>query len=123
MTGLQFDEAQLRTIVAGAVMQTLTADQQKTLISTAIETLITPKKADSYPYNVLPTGLQEAFNSACREMAREVISDKLDRDSEFREMLTGVINEAFQKLFLATGARETLISRMTNALLSAMTER
>jgi hypothetical protein len=106
----------LKALVLTSMMQVLDAKTKETMIRTALETLVTPPKSNTYGYTP-KSPLQDAFDCSLNAMAREVVKEMLET-MEAKQRVRDVCARAFEKM-VVEGDR--LAEAMASALSSAMT--
>ena len=99
---LNLDGDALKVVAAQAILDQLTPEKKEDLIRQSIVALITPKKGSSYQFGApTSTALQDAFDYAVAEIAREVLKEQLAEDSEsmkkIRDVIAAGIMEAFSE--------------------------
>jgi len=108
----------VKALVTEAIFKGLDEKKREELIRAAIASLIEPSR-DGYGRGG-PTQLQEAFNAAAREVAREVVRDRFTKDERFIGEIKKIVGEAVNKI-VAEENRHRIVSAMADSLIEAMT--
>lgn len=109
---MNIDDTAMKSVVAKAILDSLTPEVKATLITNAIASVISEKVSTSYN---APTVLQYAFNQAVRNVAEQVARDMLADDQVLKEKLKTLMLEAWEKL--AGGEAYTkLIENVSSAM-------
>jgi hypothetical protein len=115
MANLNLPDDQMREIVSAAILQTVTAENRDTLITEAIANLLRPKEARYGPKTSL---LQEAFDFAVNEKARQILTEMLDTDQKIKAQVSDIIAKAAEKAFNEE-RKEQMIDSMARAIATA----
>lgn len=124
MSNVNLDNDALKTVLAKAVLDTLTPEKKDELISAALKELIAvpPKPAGPYGYNKERSKLEELFDATCADVARGIVREEMNKP-ENADKIRDLVTRAWEK-FLKDEARvEKAVSRMSDALVSAMVDR
>lgn len=95
---LNLNDEQLRAAVAGAIIQTLTQEKREELISHAVQALLTPPPTRNSWDKPLPSPIQQAFDVAVENVAREVAKEQVRSDPALRARLAELITKAVERL-------------------------
>lgn len=112
---MNLDNEAMKTVMAKAVLDSMTDDARDELITKAITDYVS--KSDKGNYGSNKTPLEEAFEFATRDIARGVIKEKLEDDA-FKEPLEKAISEALKKAFNSEN-KGKLIDNMADAVVAA----
>lgn len=94
---INLDEEAVRQAVSSALLDQLGADGQRKLVEAALTFLITPPK-DTYGRSNPVSPLQEAFNMAVGQVAREIVKELVADNAEFVSTISTQVGEAFIKM-------------------------
>jgi hypothetical protein len=108
---LNLNDDQLRAVIAGAVLQTLTPENRETILAAAVANLLTPQKESWQRQASSP--LQDAFNAAITNVAREICHAMVKEDETIRAQIRGLIAKAVEKAFADPDA---IADRLANNL-------
>ena len=112
---MNVDNETMKTVMAKAILDSMTNEARDELLSKAVTDFITKKEGGIYG---AITPLQQAFADATRQVAREAIKQKLD-EPEFKTLITSAVNEAITKAFEEEGKRDKLIENMAHSVAAA----
>jgi len=101
----------MKAIVAEAIFQKLDQGKRDTLLRDAISHLL---QKGSTGYNQ-SSKLEEAFQNAVSQCAKEIVSDKLKNDEKFKENLKDIICKAFDNAF--NTKKDKLVDQITDAIM------
>ncbi len=101
-------------IVGTSVMQAITNENRDVLVKEAITHLLTPEKHSAYGGNRTP--LQEAFDIALAEKAREFVRAELD--GKIGDQVQEIVKDSIVKAF-DSERRETLVANLADAIVKA----
>jgi len=118
MANLNLPDDQMREIVSAAILQTVTAENRDTLITEAIANLLRP---NSSGYGSKTSLLQEAFNFAVNQKARQILTEMLNTDEKIKAQVSGVIAKAAEKAFNEE-RKEQMIDSMARAIATAFSD-
>lgn len=105
-------------LVVAAMMQALDQKKRDELIAKALEALVaTPM--NSYTRRQDPSPLDEAFQSAVRSVANQIVKEMVDTD-DIRTRIRALIASAFEKML---SDNDNLSTKMAEAIVSAMSRR
>ena len=113
---IQFDDEQLRTMVAEYMFGKLTDESQTSIIAKALEHLL----ERPYGRESNPTRMQEVFNDAVANVLKTMAEEWL-REPEMQEKLAGLLHEAAEKVFVTD--RPQHVEKMAEAISKALTNR
>lgn len=109
---VKLDDKALKELVAKAVFDALTPEKKDELLQAAIITLITERKR--YHGDKTPsTPLGDLFERAVQSIANDLIKEDLRADAKFKEQLTKLYHEAWDRVFNEGEARERIIERLS----------
>jgi hypothetical protein len=94
---LKIDETVVQQAVSAALMEQLGTDGQRTLVTAALQYLITPPKS-RYGAFERESPLQEAFNAAVGNVARQMVQEMVDKNEEFKHTIRTQVGAAFIKM-------------------------
>ncbi len=106
MVELNLDGDALKTVAAQAILDQLTDEKKEDLIRQSVINLITPKEKTHGYGRATSTALQDAFDIAVAEIAREVLRDTLQEDSDVMNQIQKVVQDGITEAF-SEGAPET----------------
>ncbi len=124
MSKVDLDDETLRTILAKAVLDTITEEKRSELIINALKDLIAvpPAPSGPYGYDKKKSKLEEHFDFACNQAARETCKAEMEKP-ENRKAIEDMVVAAFQKMLTDEARREKAIIRMADALTAAMVDK
>ena len=105
MAGLNIDADALKTITAKAIVDSLTEEARQELVLQAIENAIHAPKSKGYGPEE-KSALQQAFDYAVAQIAKDVVKEFLEKDTETRDKIVDVIHNGIMEAF-ETNAAET----------------
>lgn len=105
---LNVSDDQLKQVIAGAILETITPEKRNELLREAVGNLLIAKAK----YNEGKTVMQEAFEYAVQLTAREMIDKKLKEDVDVIAKIKLLIDEAVIRAI--DGNRENLIEKMAS---------
>jgi hypothetical protein len=117
MANLNLPDDQMREIVSAAILQTVTVENRDALITEAIANLIAPTPSGFGGRKPI-SPLQEAFNGAVHDKARQLVTEMLNSDHTFSTKVNAVITEAVLKAF-NDEKRDVMINAMAHAIANA----
>lgn len=103
----------MKAAVVKVIYDSLTVEQRDKLLQDAVASLLV-----SYADKRSP--LARIFDDCAFQVARQVVSDKLQNDPAFKEQVGLLYAEAFRRIF--EEQRELTITKMANAISSALSE-
>lgn len=109
---LDLTDEQFKSIVSGAILQSLDADKRDALIKGAIQHLLTPSP-DRGGYGQRTTPLQDAFNRAVENVSSGIAKDMIEKDADLQTKIRALLNEALTSVF--ESKREETIQRVAAA--------
>ena len=115
MANLNLPDDQMREIVSAAILQTVTTENRDALIAQAIANLLAP---NSSGYGRKESPLQEAFNSAVFNKAKQIVVEALDLDETLNTKIKAIVIEAAEKA-LSEEKRGEMINSMASAIAAA----
>jgi len=101
-------------IVGTSVMRAITDENRDVLVKEAITHLLTPEKHSAYGPSRTP--LQEAFDTALAQKAREFVRAELD--GEIGEKVREIVQESIVKAF-DSERRDALVGNIADAIVKA----
>ena len=100
MVELSLDGDALKVVAAQAILDQLTPEKKEDLIRQSVIHLITPEAGRRGGYGqATSTVLQDAFDMAVAEIAREVLKEKLTEDTESMKKIRDVIATGIMEAF------------------------
>ncbi len=101
MVELSLDGDALKVVAAQAILDQLTPEKKEDLIRQSVINLITPEASRSRGGygQATSTALQDAFDRAVAEIAREVLKEKLTEDTEDMKKIRSVISDGIMQAF------------------------
>ena len=109
----------LKSLVMTAMMQALDQKARDELIAKALAALITPRESHGYSSRKMPTPLEEAFDYAVTNVARQIVTEMMHGE-EAQAKLRAVIAAGFER-FIAINP-DTLGQAMADALTNKLAE-
>jgi hypothetical protein len=103
---------QFGSLVGAAIMQTVTQENRDTLVKEAIQHLLTPVKG--YGSNPPKSPLQNAFDYAVEQKAKDVIGQTLD--GMLSEKVKEVVEESLVRAF-AEERKDKLVQNIADAII------
>jgi len=107
----------LNALVTEAMFRALDEKKREELIKAALEALVKPVKQGGYGSR-MTTPIQDAFESAIREVAHNIVCAMCKTD-EAQDAIRGVVGAAFEKMLTD---KDRLASEMTSAMIAAITK-
>jgi hypothetical protein len=89
LTEIKIPEGELAAVLGHAIVEKLSAESRETIITAALQFLMTKPAGDRYSYD-RRTPLQVAFDEAVRRIANETV-EQLVRESEHYQKIVGAI--------------------------------
>jgi hypothetical protein len=115
---VKLSDDNMKDIIAKAVIDTLTPESRDELIKTAIKELLTVPNGTGYGQRKSP--LQEAFDAAVRQVAREVAREQIVGNELMASEIKGMVTEAWAKLTTDEHRTKT-VERLVDALEKGLT--
>lgn len=112
---LNIPEEQMKEFVSEAILRTIDDKTRDTLIAEAMRYLLTKESNRGYGTGRSP--LQEAFDYALINVARELVRDMLTADEKVMGALRAVIVTATEKALVVK--RDETIDNITNAIVKS----
>lgn len=119
MTMLNVNDDQLRQVVAGAILQTLTAENREKLIADAVASLIVVEPKDNYG-RVKTSKLEEAFAQSAYQVALEICRDEMKKPENV-DRLKKIVATGFEHAL--TENSETIGAAIGGALSEVLADR
>lgn len=117
---IKLDSDKLQELMGTAILQSLDQIQRLTLIQGAITYLIAPQRSVGGGYGSdRPSPIQEAFQSALRDLARKMATDLLTEDSSVAGQVRKLMDEAVTKVMI--DKRDDTVNRIAEAIAKGMT--
>lgn len=117
---LRVDDSALRSLVEKSIVDSLTPEAREKIIAQAVTALLTINESG---YSSRKTSaLQDAFNSAVRNVAERHAFQMLTEDPEFQAKIKSLFADVAEKLFADEG-RTALVEKMAGKMASALVER
>lgn len=113
----KFDDDAMRSLMAKAILDTVSAENQQAMLETAVSNFINKPDEKDYVKNKR-TPLEQAFEYAANDVARKVIEAKFSDDKVFRARVDALVSEAITKAF-ADENRDKMLDNMVNAVCAA----
>lgn len=107
------DDSAMKVLVIEAMYKSIDEQKREALIKGAIETLLTAK-ADAYGYRKSSSPLQDAFDQAIQQVARELVIETVRAEGPIRERIKALCGEALGRLLLADDS--TLATEIAGAI-------
>ena len=105
----------VRDTAAAAIVEAIGKEGRERLVKDAVSYLLTNHR--DYRGNVMEKSpIEQAFQGAIMQVAREVISQELAKDSTIREKIRKVVEEAAMRMFDLD--RDKLVDGMARAMQS-----
>lgn len=117
MTDIKLNDEQLRTIIAKAVLDSLTPERREALISTAVKNLLDKPISGRYDQK---SNLQTAFDDATREVARKLATEMVSSDPIIKEKIKALFVDAWTK-FTNDENYSKLVEKVSHALEKGLT--
>jgi hypothetical protein len=108
----------MKALVIEAMYKSLDADKREALIRSAIATLLSPSTKGHGYYGSQTTLLQDAFNDAIQQVARELVFEEVRKEGPIRERIRALCGEAMGRLVLADDG--ALATELSTALVRAL---
>lgn len=118
MSVLNLNDNQLNAVIAKAIIDTMTPDRQAELLTNAVSSLINKKASDRYDS---PTVIQNAFNNAVADVARQVATEKVNSDPDMRAAIDKLYLDSWKKLTEGDGTYALLTEKISSAMERAIT--
>lgn len=113
---IELSEENLKSVVSEAIMNSLSLEQRNVLIQNAISYLLTPTSNSLYDQKKSP--MQEAFNNAISQVAREVVTEEMKSNSEIKLKIKELMANAIEKMF-EPEAQNAIISNIQESFRNA----
>lgn len=113
---INLNDADLKAVIAKAIIDQLTPERREALISEAIKQLLNAS-GDRYDHR---SKLQQAFDVAVQEVARKTAQDLLTGNTVMTERIRTLMVSAFERV-VSGEAGEKLVDKMANAMRQALT--
>jgi hypothetical protein len=116
---ITLNDSQLTDVVSQAILQSMDAEKQQTLIKDAIKYLLTPNS----PYSGAPriSPLLNAFHQGIRNVTEKLIEQRLANDASVQQAINELITEAIQNVTVVN--REQTVKALTAAITEGLTKR
>jgi len=121
MTSLNLSNEQMTEIISGAILAFLKPEAREELIRKAVEEHLTKPQSGQYGKKE-PSILQDAFNRAVAQVAREEAVKAVQEDSRVREGIKRMISEAVDKV-LTGDEYGSVVSKLADAITDGLTSR
>lgn len=116
---VNFSDDQMNTIVAKAVLDSLTPERRDELIQSAVKGLL-EKDPEPRGYGDKRSAFQRAFDSAVRQVAEKVAYEQLRDNEEVKASIAKMFADAWAKLS-AGDAYDGLVSKIASAMAEGLT--
>lgn len=114
---ISLNDDQIQQAVSAAILQTITKENRDLLIQKALESLLQRPKPRYQSDPKPPSKLEEIFNGAVFDYARNHIRDILEEDPKFKEAIRALVGKAVERIALDDGELSVqLASALTSAL-------
>lgn len=113
---VRLDDEAMKTLVAKAIMDSLTPEKREALITTAVKELLNRSESTRYDS---PTHLQKVFNDAVGRVAAEIAQQTVQNNEEMKAEIQKMMATAWSRL-TAGDAYETLINKIKDSMDSAL---
>lgn len=113
MAAINLDDNQLNSVIAKAIIDTITPERQSEIIAQAVRSLIDRKDSTRYDS---PSVLQAAFNSAVGDVARKIAVEKVSGDADMRAAIDKLYLDAWKKLTEGDETYNKLVDKIANAM-------
>jgi hypothetical protein len=87
---IKLDPGSIQGIVEQAILSQLSAEQREKVLAQAVTALMTPQES-SMGYRKTSTPLQEAFDTAVRQVAATEVRKIIEEDSEARQKILELV--------------------------------
>ena len=114
---VKLNDENMKDIIAKAVLDSMTPESRSEMIQSAIKSLLVTPTGNSYNKK---SPLQDAFDDAVREVARQTAREQIVGSSEIATAITAMISEAWTKL-MTDENRTKLVDRLVSALEKGLT--
>lgn len=111
---VKLDNLNFQEVFSAAILQSLDNGKKEELIKGAIQSLMT-KNGNSYSSK---TPLQEAFERALYERAKDYIASYIDTDPTVKKAILDLINDAVVKI--TTDAREKTVGKIAEKIIEGL---
>lgn len=120
---INLDPGSMQALVSKAIIDALTPEKREELLTNAIKGhLLAPQdNPRGFGSRSGRSPLQEAFDQAVWQVARDYANKHLAEDAAFRTQVEALFRDVAAKLF-AEESRETLVSTIASTIREAMTK-
>jgi hypothetical protein len=114
------DDTAMKALVIEAMYKSLDEQKRAELIKGAIATLLTTRRDGHGFYAKESSPLQDAFNNAIQQVARELVFEQVRAEGPIRESIKKLCGEALGRLVLADD--NLLATELAGAIVRALRE-
>lgn len=111
----------MKQLVAKAIFDGLGEEQRQALVEGAIASLLNDGAKDHRGYGTNRTVLQEMFNDAVREAARQIVTSKIAEDSTLKAQLDQLFTDVARRFFKVDGEYNAVVETLASQMVSAFT--
>ena len=116
MERLQITDDAMKSAVVKAVIDSMEPHLMQEMVASAVKDFITkPDKTSGRSYTDRQTPLEEAFQYAVTQLARDAVRDQLAENGQLMEKIKAAIQEAIVKAFEGE-KRDEMIDHMADAV-------
>jgi hypothetical protein len=95
---MQLDDTALKTVVAKAIFDGITPEQRQTLLTNAINSLLTAPTVDRYGAKNPASPLQEIFSIEVRYIARDLVQAEFKTNEALKATVAGIVTKTIAAL-------------------------
>lgn len=115
---LKLSDDHLKQVLSGAILQMIAPEQREELLRGALADLMMPKKP-SYSSGPAVSRIQELFNDAAVQIARDVIRAELERDGAMRTAIAAAAVASLTKVVTDSDLIESMATLIGKAFSAA----
>ncbi len=112
---MKLDDEALKSVMAKAIMDTLTPESRERLISDAVQRLLTTKVSDHYD---APSKLQNAFDQAVQITAQQIAREIVGADDTIKAKIKEMFEKAWHNATVGDNAN-VIIDKVAQAISKA----
>jgi hypothetical protein len=114
--GMELDGT-VKALVTEAIFKAIDAQKREELVKAAIGSLL---EKDNGFYGPKISKLQECFNNAAYQVARDIISEQMVKDEKFKAAISSVVADGLKKVWDGD-KREELVTTIASSVVHWMT--
>jgi hypothetical protein len=115
MFEVKLNDEEMRKLASEAIFLAIDQESRDALVKQAIEYLLAPSKES---YNRGRSPLQLAFQGAIEQVARKIVTEKLENDPEVGKQIEGLVADAWKRLLEFN--RGTTVDKIAGVLAKAI---